>query len=72
LQWWGDVLRRQHGSEVLDFPGYAEATGELATRFSTGEVLRRVTALEGLRENFNRNVQEQLAIEVAFLKAFGG
>ena len=29
-----------------------------------------IAALEGLRENFNRNVQEQLAIEVAFMTAF--
>ncbi len=71
LQWWGDVLRRQHGSDALDFPSYAEATAELAGQLPTQEVLQRIAALEGLRENFNRNVQEQLAIEVAFLKAFG-
>ncbi|HWL53159.1 MAG TPA: hypothetical protein VNQ90_12045 [Chthoniobacteraceae bacterium] len=72
LQWWGDVLRQQHGAASLDFPDYTTQTGQLASRFSTPEVLRRVEALEGLRENFNRNVQEQLAVEVAFLKAFGG
>ncbi len=74
LQWWGDVLRQQHGLEgaaALDFPDYAARTAELARRFPTPEILRRVEALEGLRENFNRNVQEQLAVEVAFLKAFG-
>ncbi len=73
LQWWGDVLRQQHGlaSLSLDFPSHTAETGELAGRFPTPEVLRRVNALEGLRENFNRNVQEQLAIEVAFLGAFG-
>lgn len=72
LQWWGDALRHQHGSDALDFPAYAEATAALAGRFPTAELLNRVSALEALRENFNRNVQEQLAIEVAFLKAFGG
>jgi len=71
LQWWGDVLRQQHGVSHLDFPGEAETTAALAQRLPTPEVLRRVEALEGLRENFNRNVQEALAIEVAFLKAFG-
>jgi len=74
LQWWGDVLRQQHGAtqgEALDFPTYADQTASLAERFSTPEVLRRVSALEGLRENFGRNVQEQLAVEVAFLGAFG-
>lgn len=72
LQWWGDVLRQQHRAvDDLDFPSYADQTEQLADRFSTPDVLRRISALEGLRENFNRNVQEQLAIEVAFLEAFG-
>jgi len=75
LQWWGDVLRQQQGAtagNALDFPSYAGETAQLAGRFSTPDVLRRVSALEGLRENFGRNVQEQLAVEVAFLGAFGG
>jgi len=33
-------------------------------------VLQRISALEELRENLNRTVNEQLALEVAFLKAF--
>ena len=73
LQWWGDVLRHQHGAtaeDALDFPDYAEQTAHLAKSLTTQEVLRRMSALEGLRENFSRNVQEQLAIEVAFLGAF--
>ena len=70
LQWWGDVLRQQHGAAGLDFPAYASQTAALASRIKTPEALRRIAALEGLRENFNRNVQEQLAVEVAFLKAF--
>ena len=71
LQWWGDVLRQQHGAASLDFPEYSSQTSALAGRMDTTEVLSRIAALEGLRENFNRNVQEQLAVEVAFLKAFG-
>ena len=71
LQWWGDVLRLRSGAPTLDFPEYSARTEALAVRMSTPEVLRRVTALEELRENFNRTVQEQLAVEVAFLKAFG-
>jgi DNA polymerase-3 subunit delta' len=75
LQWWGDVLRQQHGAAEpgsLDFPSYSGQSAAQARRFSTPDVLRRVSALENLRENFGRNVQEQLAVEVAFLKAFGG
>ena len=74
LQWWGDVLRQQQGATAdgaLDFPTYAGQTAKLAERFTTPDVLHRISALEGLRENFGRNVQEQLAIEVAFLGAFG-
>lgn len=73
LQWWGDILRQQHhatASGALDFPGYAQQTERLARQFATPDILRRVRALEGLRENFGRNVQEQLAVEVAFLEAF--
>jgi hypothetical protein len=32
--------------------------------------MQKIAHLEALRENFNRNVQEQLAIEVAFLRVF--
>lgn len=73
LQWWGDVLRQQHHATAegsLDFPTFAAQTERAARQFSTPDVLRRVKALEGLRENFGRNVQEQLAVEVAFLEAF--
>jgi hypothetical protein len=48
-----------------------DATAALARRFSTGELLRRYGALTRLRDHFGRSIQEQLAIECAFLKAFG-
>ena len=76
-QWWADALR-QHACTskgpcsppALDQPDFAGDTAALAVRFTAAELLRKATALEALRENLNRNVQEQLAIEVAFLKAF--
>lgn len=71
LQWWADVLRLQNGGPELDYPGQAAATERLAVLYPTHEVLARISQLEELRENLNRNVQEQLALEVAFLKAFG-
>ena len=71
-QWSADSLRQQHGSPELDLPEFAADTAALATRHSTVSLLRRADALEGLRENLNRpGVQEQLAIECAFLRAFG-
>ncbi len=69
-QWWADVLRQQHGGEHLDLPDFAADTAALAARLPVTTVLRRAAAIAGLRENFGRNVQEQLAVEVAFLEAF--
>ncbi len=70
-QWWADVLRQQHGAAALDFPEFAADTAALAGQLSTAQLLRRNAALEQLRENLGRSgVQEQLAIECAFLEAF--
>ncbi len=69
-QWWADVLRQQHQAEHLDLPECAADTAALAVRFPISQVLHRSAAIARLRENFGRNVQEQLAVEVAFLEAF--
>lgn len=70
-QWWADVLRQQHGGAALDFPEFAADTAALAGQLTTPQLLRKNAALEQLRENLGRTgVQEQLAIECAFLKAF--
>jgi DNA polymerase-3 subunit delta' len=71
-QWWADVLRQQHRAPALDHPEFAADTATLSGRIPTPLLLRRVSALAELRENLTRTgVQEQLAIECAFLKAFG-
>ena len=70
LNWWADVLRHQHQSAQFEYPAFAEDTAKIAERVSTAEALKKVAAIEELRENLDRNVQEQLAIEVAFLKVF--
>lgn len=69
-QWWADVLRQQHSAAHLDHPDFSNDTAALASRMPTPQVLRRADAIAGLRENFTRNVNEPLAIEVAFLEAF--
>ena len=69
-EWWGDILRQQQSVAHLDLPEYAMQTAAIASRTSTQDALRRAEAIGGLRENFKRNVQEALAIEVAFLEAF--
>ena len=68
-RWWGDVLRFQAAAGDRDnVPAGVEA---LASRLSAAEVLRRLAAIELLRENLDRNIQEALALEVAFLQVFG-
>jgi DNA polymerase-3 subunit delta' len=69
--WWADALRQQQGAAALDLPEFAADTAALAGQFSTPQLLRKNAALEQLRDNLGRpGVQEQLAIECAFLKAF--
>ena len=52
-RWWGDVLRRQ------------AAAGNPA---GVGQTLRKLAVIDDLRENLDRNIQEALALEVAFLQ----
>lgn len=68
--WWADVLRQQQRATHLDLPDFSADTAALADRLAVSDVITRVAAISGLRENFGRNVQEQLAVEVAFMEAF--
>lgn len=70
-QWWADVLRHQHGAPVFELASVLPDTAAVAAQLSPSLVLRKTAAIEQLRENLGRTgVQEQLAIECAFLKAF--
>jgi DNA polymerase-3 subunit delta' len=71
-QWWADVLRQQHGA-ALELSQFATATAGEAARLSAPQILRRVSAFERLRETLNRTPAstEPLALECAFLEAFG-
>jgi DNA polymerase-3 subunit delta' len=68
--WWADVLRQQQNATHLDLPDFSTDTAALAGRLAISDVIDRAAAIGGLRENFGRNVQEQLAVEVAFMDAF--
>jgi DNA polymerase III subunit delta' len=72
VAWWADVLRQQQGAAGLDLADYAAETAELGAKVPAHEALRRLAAIEEMRENLGRNIREDLAIEVAFLRAFGG
>jgi len=69
--WWSDVLRAKSGIDRRDLASAKKEVTALAARFSTAEILRRIRHLEEMRNNLGRNIQEALAIEVAFLKIFG-
>ena len=60
-RWWGDALRRQ--------AMHPDGVGGGST--AAADILRRLAAIDSLRENLDRNIQEALALEVAFLQVFG-
>jgi DNA polymerase III subunit delta' len=70
-EWLGDAVRQAEGAADLDLPTYQNKTAAAARRLPLEELLDRMSAIELLHEHFSRNVQESLAVEVAFLKTFG-
>ena len=68
--WWSDVLRANTGIPRRELPGAQKETEALASRLKMPEILRRIRRLEELRDHLGRNIQEALAIEVAFLSVF--
>jgi hypothetical protein len=69
--WWSDLLRARTGITRRDLPGLAKETDTVAQRFTAAEILRRIRRLEEMRDHLGRNIQEALALEVAFLQVFG-
>ena len=70
--WWSDVLRHKTGIEPRELPDLAKETAAVASRFSVPQILRRIRRLEEMRDQLGRNIQEALALEVAFLRVFVG
>lgn len=68
--WWSDVLRASTGVARREFPFAKKQTETLAKKLTTAEILRRIRRLEEMRDHLGRNIQEALAIEVAFLSVF--
>jgi len=69
--WLADVLRIKTGSAGLDFPESEDSMRAVAEMDSLTGLLQRMEAIEDLRVRLETNAQEQLALEVGFLKAFG-
>jgi DNA polymerase-3 subunit delta' len=68
--WWNDVLRAKNAIERTDVPEARSRTTKIAARLSTADILRRIRRVEELRDHLGRNIQEALAVEVAFLTIF--
>jgi DNA polymerase-3 subunit delta' len=71
LEWFGDALRARQGGQERDLDDFGDATARFAKEIPVGDLLERVRAFQELREHLSRNVNEGLAIEVAFLKGLG-
>lgn len=72
ISWLGDAIRQKVGVSELGFAEYAAETAKFAESQDLTGLLKRVDTLQELRDLLNTNVPESLAIEVSFLKAFGG
>jgi len=68
--WWSDVLRSRNNVAQHSLPRAMGETTALASRFNSAEILKRIRSLEELRDHLDRNIQEALATEVAFLNMF--
>ena len=71
LLWFGDMLRLQVQWNRIDLPDHQPAIAAAAEQISSTDLHRRLEAVESLRRNLQTNVNETLALEVAFLDAFG-
>ncbi len=71
MNWLGDALRQQSGGGTLELPDHAVATQAVGAAESREALLRRYAALDALRGHLQTNVNEGLALESGFLKAFG-
>ncbi|MDF1787301.1 MAG: DNA polymerase III subunit delta' C-terminal domain-containing protein [Verrucomicrobiales bacterium] len=70
LSFLGDVLRLQAGYQRLDFNDFGELAHAIASQLPPNELNTRFSALEDLRRHLETTVQDALAIEVGFIKAF--
>ncbi len=69
MEWFAEATRFKTGAGGA--PTANPEIQQFAEQYSVPELLRRYRALVDLQENLSRNIQEALAIEVAFIEAFG-
>lgn len=68
--WMADVLRCKTGAGGLEFPESGATLEKLAAAEDLGRLIVRMDAVGEMRSNLDTNAQEQLALEVGFLRAF--
>ncbi|MBW0000960.1 MAG: DNA polymerase III subunit [Verrucomicrobia bacterium] len=71
IELFGDALRAVFTGTGASLPEYQECTRRMSERWCAGDLLERMRGLEQLQDHLGRNVQEALAIEAGFLRAFG-
>jgi DNA polymerase-3 subunit delta' len=71
IEWFGSAIIFQQSGQVAGGTEYSAASRDLGARASAGELMRRLAGLRSLPDHLSRNVQEALAIEVAFIESFG-
>ncbi|HEY0791585.1 MAG TPA: hypothetical protein VGD78_11020 [Chthoniobacterales bacterium] len=71
VELFGDALRAAYTDAEGSLGPYRATAAALAAALPPAELLERMQAMEKLQDHLSRNVQEALAIEVAFLRAFG-
>jgi DNA polymerase-3 subunit delta' len=71
VELFGDALRAAFTGTGAALPEYRDCTRRMGERWSAAELLGRMRGLEQVQDHLARNVQEALAIEAGFLRAFG-
>jgi len=70
VQWIGDIIRIKCGHDEIDYPYLKKASSLLADAEELSSLLQRIEAINNLRTCLETNAQEQIALEVGFLRAF--
>ena len=68
--WFVDALRVQEGFSCFDLPQYQESSQAISEYFSSEELFYRLKVIDNLKQQWKTNVQEEFALEVAFLELF--
>lgn len=71
MSWFGDALKLKSGSTHLQFTEYKTELAKLAESETTSSLIRRIEAMEHLREDLKTNAQETLTLDVRLMEALG-